>query len=125
MRRRQKNEGRFERSPANIIDMSKYGKVPLNQLWPGRVVTAHIPYREDASRSKSRPAVVGAVNGRSITVFPVYTGNRPWRKEINHRGRRSYVDLKPVVIDKIDLVALDQIDIDGETLIELLANLEE
>lgn len=124
MRRRQKNEGRYSSGPRNTIDMSAYGDVPLNQLHPGRVVTAHIAFKDDPSRSKSRPAVVARVRGRTITVFPIYTAQRPWRAEIDHHGRRCYVDLQPTTIDRIDLVALDPIDIDPTVLEMLLAKLD-
>jgi len=124
MRRRQKNQGRYESGPVNVIDMGNYGNVPLNQLWPGRIVTAHVPFRDDPNQSKSRPAIVGRVQGRNITLFPIYSGERPWRTEIDHHGRRCYVDLHPVVVDRINLVGLDPTDVSDDVLELLLKHLD-
>jgi hypothetical protein len=124
MRRRQKNEGRYTRAVGNTIDMRDYGKVAMNQLWPGRVVFAHVPFRENPNNSKPRPVVVGEVRGRDIYAFPIYSAHAPWRLEIYRHARRCYVDTRPVVLDKINLISTDPEDIEGEILVKLLERLD-
>ena len=46
--------------------------VPRNQLRPGTVVWAHIPFAE-SDEEKTRPAIVRSISGRSVTVHPVTT----------------------------------------------------
>lgn len=124
MRKRQKNEGRYTRAVGNTIDMREYGKVAMNQLWPGRVVFAHVPFREDSTKSKPRPAVVARVRGRDITVFPIYTASAPWRMEIYRHARKCHVDLRPVLLDKIDLISTDPVDIEQDVLDKLIERLD-
>lgn len=116
--------GRVQRPMGNYIDMREYGNVALNQLWAGRVVFAQVPFHDRPNESKTRPTVVGAVRGRDVTVFPIYSSAAPWRIEISRHNRRCYVDTRPIMIDKINLVSIDPIDIEDEVLDVLLSKLE-
>lgn len=97
------------------VDMFNYGNVPLNQLHPGRIVYAHVAFRDDENIVKTRPVVVIERRGRSILGCPMYTKSGNFRIEAERYGRRSYVDLRSVEIDRYNLVNIDPVDIDDET----------
>lgn len=99
----------------NGIDTTKYGDVPLNRLEPGTVVYAHVAFNDDPTKSKLRPVVVIEKNGRAITGCPIYSKADPMRIETYRRGRRGYVDRRAVVIDKYNLINLDELELDDAT----------
>ena len=96
------------------VDMSNYGNVPLNQVLPGRVVYAHVPFHDDPTNSQMRPVVVVEKSGRNVTVCPLYSRESPLRVETIRHGRRCYVDLRAIVIDRYNLVNIDPIDLDDD-----------
>jgi hypothetical protein len=103
-----------ERQSHNV-DMMNYGDVPLNQLYPGRIVYAHVAFRDDGNIVKTRPVVVIERRGRGILGCPMYTKSSQTRIETERYGRRTHVDLRSVEIDRYNLVNIDPVDIDDET----------
>jgi hypothetical protein len=87
-------------------------RVARNQLKPWVVVLARIAYAEDANSSKVRPAVVLAVDGRDVSVVPLYThrGNPNRAAAVVTPGadrgleKVSEVRSGPVVVDIVDIV---------------------
>ena len=116
-RRRRERDGRYKaRRPGSrrvvaAFDAAALGAVrpiALNRLTVGTVIYAHLPFADGAG-SDARPAVIVAVDGRTLTVFRIRT-HRPWRhagapdaviEEWMEAGlsRPSNLDRRPVTID--------------------------
>ena len=95
-----------------VATMSVVRPVPLNQLHPGTVVWAHVPFA-DGSGEKSRPAVVRSTKGRNIELLPATTSPRrldhpAYRpiEDLEAAGltRKSSVRPEPVWVDRIELI---------------------
>jgi len=87
--------------------------VARNQLRPGTVIWAHIPYAE-IDEEKTRPAIVQSVCGHSVTVHPATTSvarrrypNR-YVELIDLTGtglrRATGVQVRPLTIDTMEIV---------------------
>ena len=89
--------------------------VARNRLHPGAVVWAHIPF-DEIGEEKSRPAVVVGTAGERVTVLPISSSATRLRYpdhyvEVDDLGtagltRSSAVRLRPVEIDRIELVCV-------------------
>ena len=114
----QKNRNRkrwSEKSPTahrKVVPMSVVRPVPLNQLQPGTVVWAHIPFA-DGTGEKARPAVVRSTHGREIELLPATTSaarfNAPGYSQIidlDTAGlhRRTTVRHRTVTVDRIEII---------------------
>ena len=114
----QKNRNRkrwSEKSPTahrKVVPMSVVRPVPLNQLHPGTVVWAHIPFA-DGTGEKARPAVVRSTRGREIELLPATTStarfNAPGYSQIidlDTAGlhRRTTVHHRTVTVDRIEII---------------------
>src|SRR4051794_18714813 len=53
------------------VNLVNVRPVPLTALTPGTVVYAYLPYEDDNSRGKSRPAVVVTATRSNVTVLPI------------------------------------------------------
>jgi hypothetical protein len=54
---------------------------------PGEVVWAWIPYEDDPSQGKDRPAVVIGVDGADLVLVPLTTKRHPGREDEDEVGR--------------------------------------
>jgi len=114
----QKNRSRKrgnEKSPTahrKVVPMSVVRPVPLNQLHPGTVVWAHIPFA-DGTGEKARPAVVRSTNGREIELLPATTSTARFDApgysqiiDLDTAGlhRRTTVHHRTVTVDRIEII---------------------
>lgn len=115
---RRNRNGHQQPDPRAFAPAQSYGKVARNQIHPGVLINAHIPYREDVNKSKLRPAIVVEVTGRTYKVCAIYskTDGHRTRREISMNSRRSYIDLRPVAIDFIDVVSISTQPVPEEVL---------
>ncbi|MFM8238531.1 MAG: hypothetical protein ACKOBG_12385 [Actinomycetota bacterium] len=123
--RRRKRDGRHKarRNGARgrgraVFDADALGAVrpvPVARLTVGTVIYAHLPHAEGPG-SDARPAVITAVDGRTVTVFRILT-HRPWQRTIapvlvieewEQAGlnRPSRLDRRAVVIDAASVNAI-------------------
>lgn len=117
---RRKRDGRYKarrngrrRRGRAVYDADALGAVrPVSaaRLTVGTVVYAHLPHAEGPD-SDARPAVIVAIEGRSLTVFRILT-YRPWQRPVapvlvieewEQAGlsRPSRLDRRAVVIDVV------------------------
>lgn len=98
-------------TPPNLATVEP---VPLGRLTLGTVVWAHVDF-VDEPLYKSRPVVVQARRGRTITVLPATTsecrhGLRDHVEilDLNAAGlhRPTGVRIRPITIDRIELISI-------------------
>lgn len=110
-----RNKGRGRTPVRPKASLTTVKPVPLNRLCPGAVVWAHVGF-EDHTGEKARPAVVIEAGSQTVKVLPVTTSaNRRFHPtkyveitDLNGAGvtRPSGVALRPLEIDRIELIAL-------------------
>jgi hypothetical protein len=88
------------------VNWNEYGKVAMNNLYPGCIIQAHVPFRETQDKSKTRPCIVREVRGRSVIAHPMYTGSALGRVEVLRLNRRSFVQIEPIEIDRYNIVSI-------------------
>ena len=97
------------------IDFSNYGKVSMNQLNPGTVIFAHVPFRDNPAKSKTRPVVVIERRGRSIVGCAIYTKPAPGDNiQIVRHNRTSYIDTRAVLLDRYQFVGVEEDELDDD-----------
>jgi hypothetical protein len=89
--------------------------VARTALVRGAVVWAHVPFTEDGSAWKTRPAVVVDASGRDITLFPLTSSllsrHRPGVVAVTHwveagLSRPCSMVRRPVTLDRMDILNL-------------------
>lgn len=105
-----KNDGRKRRHQmvSHVVDWREYGKIAMNNLFPGCIIQAHVPFRETTDKSKTRPCVVREVRGRSVLAHPLFTGSSLGRVEILRLNRRSFIQIEPIEIDRYNIVSIQR-----------------
>jgi hypothetical protein len=118
-RRPRRDPADIERRVArNTQQVRSCKPVALNQLRPGVLVMARVPFA-DGDGDKVRPAVVRAATGRSVTVHPCYTRARHLTLRSERRGRVHHIAVATVEIDRIAVLSVCAEQVDPEILAAL------
>jgi hypothetical protein len=114
---RRRARGRGNTRARVVAELRRARPIARTRLARGTVVWARIPFIDDPGASKLRPAVVAAIDGRTVTVLPItsslkdsvqrsphYVALREWADA--GLTRPCLVTLRRVAVDVIDVATV-------------------
>lgn len=114
---RRRGRGRGDTRARVIAELRRARPVARTRLSRGTVVWARIPFVDDPDGSKLRPAVVAAIDGRTVTVLPITSSLKDSVQRSSHYvalhdwadaglTRPCLVTRRLVVVDVIDVATV-------------------
>jgi hypothetical protein len=133
IRKRERDEWRKARarvrpdSAPPVPSIMKVKPVALNQLLPGRVVWAHVPF-VDGGGEKTRPAVVVSANRNDVTLLPASSsttryGHPSKYLELHHPVAAGLVRATGLRLTTVTVPRIEILSIGGELAAEDLERL--